>query len=404
MRLAFVVQRYGHDVVGGAERAGREMATGLAARGHDVDVVTSRARSYVDWADSYPAGMEEIDGVRVHRLGVRSARDPVLFGPLNARVPGGNRQTALHVQREWLRMQGPELVGLEDWLRERAAGFDAIAFLTYLYWPTWAGLHAVAGTVPTVLHPFAHDEPPFYLSVFDPAFHLADGYAFLTEEEEALVRRRFEIQGPSVVTGLGTDFDNEPSADAIAAFRHQFGLGDRPYLLYVGRVDASKGAVELVDFYAAYRKRHADTPPLVILGDPVTPLPRERDVIVTGSVDEATKDAALADCAVFVNPSYFESFSIVLVEAWARSRPALVQARCEVLAGQARRSGGAIPFRGYAEFEAAVEKVLGDPEFARTLGANGRRYVERRYRWDAIFGRYEGLLDEVIRSRVARVR
>jgi glycosyltransferase involved in cell wall biosynthesis len=395
MRLAVVVQRYGHDVVGGAERAGREMATGLASRGHDIDVVTSRARSYVDWADSYPAGIEEIDGVRVHRLGVRAARDPVLFGPLNARVPGGNRQTALYVQREWLRMQGPELVGLEDWLIERAAGFDAIAFLTYLYWPTWAGLHAVAGTVPTVLHPFAHDEPPFYLSVFDLAFHLADAYAFLTEEEEALVRRRFEIEGPSVVTGLGTDLDDAPPPGAIAEFRRQYGLRDRPYLLYVGRVDASKGAVELVDFYAAYRRRHPDAPALVVLGDPVTPLPRARDVIVTGSVDEPTKDAALAGCTVFVNPSYFESFSIVLVEAWARGRPALVQARCEVLAGQARRSGGAVPYRGYAEFEAALEKVLAEPEFAAALGTNGRRYVETRYRWDSILDRYERLLASV---------
>ena len=395
MRLAFVVQRYGLDVVGGAERAGREMAEGMAARGHEVDVVTSRALSYVDWADSYPPGVEELNGVRVHRLGVRTARDPVLFGPLNARVPGGNRQTALHLQREWLRMQGPELDGLEDWLRERAGGVDAMSFLTYLYWPTWAGLHAVAGTVPTVLHPFAHDEPPFYLSVFDPAFHLADGYVFLTEEEEALVRRRFELDGPSVVTGLGTALDDAPDPAAIAEFRRRFGLGDRPYLLYVGRVDASKGAIELVDFYTAYRRRHADAPALVIVGDPITPLPKERDVVVTGSVDEATKDAALAGCVVFVNPSYFESFSIVLVEAWARSRPALVQARCEVLAGQARRSGGAVPYRGYAEFEAALEKVLAEPDFAAALGANGRRYVESRYRWDSILDRYESLLASV---------
>jgi glycosyltransferase involved in cell wall biosynthesis len=391
-----VVQRYGHDVVGGAERAGREMASGLAARGHEVDVATSRAVSYVDWADAYPPGVEELEGVRVHRLGVREARDPVRFGPLNARVPGGNRQTAFHVQREWLRMQGPELVGLEDWLRERAGRLDAVAFLTYLYWPTWAGLRAVAGVVPTVLHPFAHDEPPFYLSVFDPPFHLANGYVFLTEEEEALVRRRFEVSGPSVVTGLGTEMDVALPPGAVDAFRRRFGLGNRTYLLYVGRVDASKGAVELVDFYAAYRRRHADVPPLVVLGDPVTPLPRERDVIIAGSVDEGTKDAAVAGCTLLVQPSYFESFSIVLVEAWARSRPALVQARCDVLVGQARRSGGAIPYRGYAEFEAALERVLGDPDLARALGENGRRYVETRYRWDSILDGYEALLDELV--------
>jgi glycosyltransferase involved in cell wall biosynthesis len=102
---------------------------------------------------------------------------------------------------------------------------------------------------------------------------------------------------------------------------------------------------------------------------------------------------------VFLVPSYFESFSIVLVEAWARARPALVQARCEVLVGQARRSGGAIPYRGFAEFEAALERVLADRELARRLGEAGRRYVEARYRWDAILDRYEGFLAEVIGTR-----
>jgi glycosyltransferase involved in cell wall biosynthesis len=401
VRLAFVVQRYGADVVGGAERAAREIATRLAARGHDLEVVTSCAVSYVDWADAYPPGVVDDDGVRVHRLPVRTARDPLLFGPLNARVPGGNRQTALHVQRDWLRMQGPELDGLDDWLRARAGDFDAIAFLTYLYWPTVTGLRAVAGVTPTVLHPFAHDEPPFYLSVFESPFHLADGYAFLTEEEEALVRRRFRIVGPSVVTGLGTELEGEPASGAVGALRRRLGLGDRPYLLFVGRVDASKGAVELVDFYGAYRRRHADAPPLVVVGDPVTPLPRTRDVIVAGSVDEATKNAAIAGCAAFLVPSYFESFSIVLIEAWARARPALVQARCDVLVGQARRSGGAIPYRGFAEFEAALERVLGDQGLARSLGEAGRNYVEARYRWDAILDRYEGLLTEVIGARAA---
>jgi phosphatidylinositol alpha-1,6-mannosyltransferase len=64
-----------------------------------------------------------------------------------------------------------------------------------------------------------------------------------------------------------------------------------------------------------------------------------------------------------------------------------------VLDGQARRSGGGIPYRGFAEFEAAVDLVAGDEGLQRRLGEAGRRYVERRYRWDLVLDRYERLLE-----------
>ena len=67
MNLLFVVQRYGANVAGGAEAHCRMFAERLAARGHDVTVLTSCARDYDTWADAYPPGVERIDGVDVHR-------------------------------------------------------------------------------------------------------------------------------------------------------------------------------------------------------------------------------------------------------------------------------------------------------------------------------------------------
>ncbi|MEO7442028.1 MAG: hypothetical protein ABIW46_00680, partial [Acidimicrobiales bacterium] len=66
MKLLFVVQRYGKQVAGGAELCCRHYATRLAARGHDVEVLTTCALSYVDWANALPSGTEVIDGVTVH--------------------------------------------------------------------------------------------------------------------------------------------------------------------------------------------------------------------------------------------------------------------------------------------------------------------------------------------------
>jgi glycosyltransferase involved in cell wall biosynthesis len=396
VRLLFVVQRYGEDVAGGAERACREVATRLAARGHDVEVATSRARSYVDWADSYPAGATRIDGVLVHRFSVRRPRDPKVFSGLHARVLGAPFEAATLLQKEWMRLQGPELPGLPAWLGEHAPAFDVAICFTYLYWTTWAALPVVAGRVPTVLQPLAHDEPPLTLSLFEEVFSAPDALAFLTEEEESLVRRRFEYTQPSVVTGMGIELEVRTAPDD---FRARFGLDDRPYVVFVGRLDPGKGSDEVFDFWCAYKQRRPGPLALVVVGEQVKALPAHPDVVVTGFVDEATKDSAIAGALALVQPSYYESFSIVLCEAWAQRKPALVQGRCAVLDGQARRSGGAIPYRGYAEFEAALDLLVEQPALAERLAAAGRAYVEEHYEWGQVLGRYETLLSETATTR-----
>ena len=88
-RLLYVIQRYGREVAGGAELHCREFATRMAARGHDVEVVTSCAVNYVDWANEYPAGESTVDGVRIMRFPVARARDNHLFSALNPRVIAG---------------------------------------------------------------------------------------------------------------------------------------------------------------------------------------------------------------------------------------------------------------------------------------------------------------------------
>jgi len=396
MRILFVVQRYGAQVPGGAELAAREFATRLALRGHATEVLTSCAVSYVDWANAYPPGTEELEGVLVHRLPVSEPREDRIFGPMHARVPFGRHRVPPFMQRDWMRVQGPNLPGLVPWLREHAASYDRIVFFTYLYFTASAGLPAAAGMVPTVLHPTAHDEPPLYLSLFDITYRLPSALAFLTEEEADLVANRFHVRLPSTVTGLGVELDVAVSAEDTAAFRAGVaGLGARPYLVYVGRVDPGKGSVELFDFFTAYKRRNPSELALVVVGDPVEPLPLHPDIFITGYVAEATKRAAMGGSLALVQPSYFESFSLVLVEAWALAKPALVQGRCDVLDGHARRSGGGIPYRGFAEFEAALDLVRSDPTLAGALGRAGRRYVERRYDWERIIARYEVFLERI---------
>ena len=396
MRLLFVVQRYGHEVAGGAERFARDFATNLRTRGIDVEVLTSRAKNYMDWADHYDEGEQLIDGVPVERLSIVQTRSDRLFSPLHYRVINGRKPIPLHLQEAWMEMQGPRLVGFQDEIARRAAGVDAVVFFTYLYYTTWSGLPIASAETATILHPTAHDEAPLYLPLFEFTFRLPHGFGFLTEEELGLVRRRFGVQQPFAVTGVGIDLDATGDGDR---FRERAGLGDRPYLLYVGRLDPHKGAIELYDHFVTYKRRNPGPLALAIVGEPVVPLDPHPDVVVTGFVEEQAKHDAFAGCIAFVMPSYFESFSIVLVEAWSHRKPALVQGRCEVLTGQARRSGAALPYVGYAEFEAAVDLVTADARLRATLGERGRAYAERRYDWHVVMRIYETFLASLLAAR-----
>lgn len=394
MRVLFVVQRYGLEVAGGAELACRQFATHLAGRGHEVHALTSRATSYVDWADQYPPASEQLDGVTVHRLGVQGPRQHRYFDPLNARAIWSHRPSSPVLQEAWMQAQGPDLRPMAAWLEGNAANFDVAVFFTYLYWTTWKGLSVLAPVVPTLLHPTAHDEPPLWLSIFDRTLRLPTRHAWFTPEERELLTRRAGRALAGEVVGIG--IDPAPPADP-ARFRAAYGLGERPYLLYLGRVDPAKGSVELYEQFVAYQQRHPGSDlSLVIIGDRVSSVPAHPNVVSTGFVDEQTKADAIAGCLALAQPSYFESFSLALTEAWAHGRPALVQGHCDVLDGQARRSGGAIPYLDFAEWEATVELLLDRPDVVAALGSAGRRYVTDTYSWDVVLDRYEALLDDAV--------
>jgi hypothetical protein len=78
VKLAFIVQRYGAEVLGGAEYVCRLVAERLAVR-HEVEVLTTCARDYVTWKNEYPEGEDRIRGVTVRRFASAATRDIASF-------------------------------------------------------------------------------------------------------------------------------------------------------------------------------------------------------------------------------------------------------------------------------------------------------------------------------------
>jgi glycosyltransferase involved in cell wall biosynthesis len=390
MKILYVVQRYGEKIVGGSEAACRLFSEELVRRGHHVEVLTSCAHSYIDWADEYEAGSEEVNGVMVHRLPVIERRTEEVFGQFHPYVMSHPASVPLFEQQRWAKVMGPQLQNQRRWLLDNSSRFDTAVFMTYLYSTTTSGLPTLANRIPTVLQPTAHDEPPAYVSLFKSLFRQADALLYFTPEERLIVDRIFEMQ--SLGTTIGIGIDRSAPLGRGSRFREQFAIGDSPYLLYVGRLDPSKGVGELIRFFIEMKKRSQSDLRLVLAGDQQIEIPNHPDIVLTGFLDEQQKRDALAGSLALVQSSYFESFSIVLCESWIQKRPALVQGRCEVLKGQAIRSGGAIPYEGFAEFEAAVVFLLQNPELADQMGIAGDNYVKANYDWDVVMQGFEETL------------
>ncbi len=387
MKLLYVVQRYGEKIVGGSEAACRLFSEELVRRGHEVEVLTSCAHSYIDWADEYDPGTEVINGVVVHRLPVVERRTDDVFGHLHGYVMSHPGSLPLFEQQRWAKVMGPQLLDQRAWLLKNASRFEAAIFMTYLYTTTTSGLPTLANQIPVVLQPTAHDEPPAYVSLFRALFRQADAFLYFTPEERKIVERLFVMEANGKTIGIGIDRSSIPGNGE--RFRKDFDLGDAPYLLYVGRLDPSKGVGELIRFFSELKSRSDSNLKLVLAGDKQIEIPNHPDIFLTGFLDEQQKRDALAGSLALVQSSYFESFSIVLCESWVQKRPALVQGRCEVLRGQALRSGGAIPYEGFAEFEAAVLYLLANPETAKGMGIAGDEYVKNNYQWDTVMQQFE---------------
>ncbi len=95
-----------------------------------------------------------------------------------------------------------------------------------------------------------------------------------------------------------------------------------------------------------------------------------------GYVSDQDKYDVLAGAEALVMPSYFESLSMVMLEAWAIGVPVLANGRCDVLAGQCLRSNGGLFYANGREFEAMLDTLLDDPALADELGENGRAFYD----------------------------
>jgi len=147
-----------------------------------------------------------------------------------------------------------------------------------------------------------------------------------------------------------------------------------PEILFAGRLSREKGILELVEAARGHE--------LVVAGDgPLhAQVPQARGWLPHEQLERLYDRAAIVAC-----PSHREGFGVVCAEAMAHGRAVVASdvggLRDLVVDGE---TGLLVPPGDVPALRAALERLLGDPELRRRLGAAGRERARERFSWERV--------------------
>lgn len=399
MRLAEVCVRFGAP--GGAEAHVAALAGELARRGHEVVVVTSDLYTEVPWRRGGPFEPPP-PGVEVVRLPLPEHTMPGLprrmeglaeaLAAADADVLHGHSHRYPHLvtmARVARRLGAPYCVtphyhpveaGAPLWKRAAAQAFDLLEAAR-----VYKGAARVFTVTSLERRYLAHLVPQAKMVTIPNGIHVAAW------------RRGLDGR----------------------AFREAAGL-DGDYVLYAGRLASNKGLATLLRAWAILAPRHGATT-LVLAGADwgqraalealVRSLGIGERVRFVGYLAPELHRSAVAGCRVFVLPSEWEAFGIVLLEAMAAGKACVATAVGGVPdVVRDGVEGLLVPPRDAPALAAALERVLRDDALAARLGAAGRRRAQE-HDWPVLAGRLEAEFEAVLAAaragrgrRAARAR
>jgi len=391
VKLAIVVQRYGPEINGGAELHARYIAEHLA-RHAQVEVWTTCASDYVTWRNELPAGEERVNNIPVRRFRVKHERDPLTFGRLSERV--FNEPHSIADELDWLEAEGPTSPGLITHITRHAAEFDFCIFFSYRYYHAFHGARAAGARA--ILVPTAERDSAVGVSIFAPIFRGVRALMYNSPEERTMIQSLAGNEKvPSVVVGVGSEVPQNPQPQR---FRQKYGVKG-PFAVYVGRIDENKGCRELFNHFNSYLRQKAGKLTLVLIGNSILDIPQHPRIRHLGFLDDTDKFDAIAGAELLIMPSFFESLSMVALEAWALGKPVLANAKCDVLKGQCIRSNAGLYYDSEAEFVETLRAIEFNKWIAGSLGKNGRQYYRDHYDWPVVERKYLDMLQRLAGTR-----
>jgi glycosyltransferase involved in cell wall biosynthesis len=216
-----------------------------------------------------------------------------------------------------------------------------------------------------------------------------------TTAAEAKLAAPFTFQTPSLVVPLGINFEDFAVLPEPGEFRRRYpDIGDRPLILFFGRINFKKGLDILAQAFGAVARRRPDVH-LVIAGPDnegwgarVRTWLGEQGVLdrttFTGMLLGPEKLAVLRDASLFVLPSYSENFGLAVVEAMAAGLPVIISDQVNIWREVHEFGAGKIIPCDPDPLAHVIMELLEDPVLAKNIGQRGIALVRARYQWENI--------------------
>jgi glycosyltransferase involved in cell wall biosynthesis len=386
IRVGVVVQRYGNEVLGGAETLAREIAERLNAFGFDLTVFTTTAKDYVTWGNEYKPGNSILKGVNIKRFSVEKERNIGEFNTFSSVF--FNQPPEERDELQWILQQGPFTPDLVEALEKEQENFDLFIFFTYLYYPTVQGTKVI--NKPVILFPTAHDEAPIYLKVMDNVFKKPEALFFLTGAERDFVQRRFNPFKRLQLIRTGIDINEGIGKELFQRNYNQF----TPFILYAGRIEKGKGLETVFKAYAEIKKRYLID--LVLIGKKLMEIPQIDGIKYVGFVSEEEKLSAFKGAILSLQPSSLESLSITTLESFTQRTPVLVNKKSPVLNEHVEISGGGMAYHDVNDLVECFCRLYEDKKGRRDMGLKGYYYVKTHFSWENVVGKIRNQIEKIV--------
>jgi glycosyltransferase involved in cell wall biosynthesis len=354
-------------------------------------------------------------------------------GPKHLQVPVDRPVISEGVKTHYFRgwnLPGNFVVSPGLWraLRDQVTNFDIVhCWSVYGFATTAAAYWCRKRDVPHMVFPHGSLDPFLlrrnrprkwlYSKLFaERDYRQASAVLFNTAEEMRLASKWPGLITPErpkrfvVPQGIGPQWLQEPDAGAGERLRSKFpGLKGRRLVVCLGRINFKKGLDILARAFAQIARERDDLH-LVLAGPDSEGYGRkvrrwlsEGGVLgkttFTGPLQGEERLAVVQQAEVFALPSYTENFGGVVTEAMASGVPVVISDQVNIWPDVSRAGAGLVVPCNVEATARALLSILDDPEQAKQMGGNGRRWVAERLPWEVVAAQMARAYEEIVRDQ-----